>query len=69
MDEEHVNQEIRKLLKRFGVTAQREIEQAVRAGMEHGTLRGTEALPVRIRMTVTGVPVDLTVDGSIALDG
>ncbi|HWG51901.1 MAG TPA: DUF6494 family protein [Gemmatimonadaceae bacterium] len=67
MDEELFNLEIRKLLKKFGVTAQREIEQAVRAQLESGALTGRETLDVHIRMTVDRVVPDLTVDGTIAL--
>lgn len=68
MDEELFNQEIRKLLKRFGVTAQREIEQAVRSGIERGELTGRETLSVHIRLSVKNVLSELTVDGNIALD-
>jgi ribosomal protein L1 len=67
MDEELFNLEIRKLLKKFGVTAQREIEQAVRAQLERGTLTGRETLDVHIRMTVDQVVPEMTVDGTIAL--
>lgn len=67
MDEELFNLEIRKLLKKFGVTAQREIEQAVRAQLERGTLTGRETLDVHIRMTVDRVVPEMTVDGTIAL--
>jgi len=67
MDEELFNLEIRKLLKKFGVTAQREIEQAVRAQLERGTLTGRETLAVHIRMTVDHVVPEMTVDGTIAL--
>src|SRR4051812_173182 len=44
MDEERFNQSLRKLLKQFGVTAQREVEQAVRAALESGALRDGEVL-------------------------
>lgn len=40
MDEEVFNIELRKFLKRFGITAQREIERAVGAGIEGGALTG-----------------------------
>ena len=46
MDEEVFNLEVRKFLKRFGVTAQREIERAVDAAVKAGTLKGTEVLRV-----------------------
>jgi hypothetical protein len=67
MDEERFNQSLRKLLKHFGVTAQREVEKAVRDALERGTLRGGEALEARATMTVEGLPGPIQVDGRIEL--
>lgn len=68
MNEEAFNISIRKFLKHFGVTAQREMERAVRAAIEDGTLRGTETLPVRATLVVEGVVHDFHVDGELALE-
>jgi hypothetical protein len=67
MDEERFNQSLRKLLKHFGVTAQREVEKAVRDALERGALRGDEALNARATMTVDGLPAPIQVDGRIEL--
>jgi hypothetical protein len=67
MNEELFNIEIRKFLKTFGVTAQREIEKAVRGGIESGALKGTETLPVRAVLHVDGLPPETVVEGSIRL--
>ncbi len=67
MNEEVFNLEVRKFLKRFGVTAQREIEKSVAAALERGTLKGTEALPVHASLTIPGVLPELHIDGEIAL--
>jgi len=67
MDEDAFNMSVRKFLKKVGVTAQREIEQAVRAQLERGTLTGRETLAVHIRMSVDHVVPEMTVDGTIAL--
>jgi hypothetical protein len=67
MDEERFNQSLRKLLKHFGVTAQREVEQAVRAALESGALRGGEVLEARVTMTVERMPAPIQVDGRIEL--
>jgi hypothetical protein len=67
MDEERFNQSLRKLLKQFGVTAQREVEQAVRAALESGALRDGEALEARVTMTVERLPRPIQVDGRIEL--
>ena len=47
MNQEVFNLELRKFLKRFGITSQREIENAVAGALEVGTLTGREVLPVR----------------------
>ena len=44
MDENNFNMAIRKYLKKVGVTSQREIEQAVKNGVDGGTLLGSEIL-------------------------
>jgi hypothetical protein len=69
MDEDLFNRELRKFLKRFGVTAQREIERAVAAGIETGTLAGTETLSVHATLTIDGLQSQMRVDGKIALAG
>jgi len=68
MDEERFNLSLRKLLKHFGVTAQREIEKAVYAALESGALTGREALRARATMTIEGLPTEIAVDGKIELD-
>ena len=67
MDPDVFNLELRKFLKRFGVTAQREIEGAVETALSSGALRGTEVLPVHATLTIPGVLGEFTVDGEIAL--
>ena len=68
MNEETFNLELRKLLKRFGVTAQREIERAVDEALKRGALKGSEVLPVRATLTIPGVLAELHIDGDIALE-
>ena len=67
MNEEVFNLEVRKFLKRFGVTAQREIEKSVAAALQRGTLKGTDAVPVKATLMIPGVLPDLHIDGEIAL--
>lgn len=64
MNEEAFNMSIRKFLKKVGVTSQREIETAVRAAAEAGTL-GNGPLKARVRLTLDGVDLDVTIDGEI----
>ncbi len=67
MNEEVFNLEVRKFLKRFGVTAQREIEKSVAVAVQSGTLKGTEVLLVHATLTIPGVLPELHIDGEIAL--
>ncbi len=67
MDEERLNIDIRKFLKKVGITSQREIEKAVRSAVDSGKLTGTETLNARVRLEVDGIDLDLTIDGDIGL--
>ena len=67
MNEDVFNLDLRKFLKRFGVTAQREIERAVAEARERGTLSGDETLPVRATLTIPNVLDELRIDGEIGL--
>lgn len=69
MNEEVFNITLRKFLKRFGVTAQREIEKAVADARERGALKGDEKLPVHATLTIPGVLAEFTINGEIALAG
>ena len=55
MNEEVFNLDLRKFLKRFGVTAQREIERAVAEALQDGRLTGSETLEVRATLTIPDV--------------
>ena len=68
MDEERLNIDIRKFLKKVGITSQREIEKAVRDAIDSGKLAGTETLAARVRLEIDEVGLDLTVEGDIGLE-
>jgi hypothetical protein len=68
MNDETFNLEIRKFLKHFGVTAQREIERAVEAARGAGRLKGDETLKTRAVLTVEGLGTLATIDGDIHLE-
>lgn len=67
MDEERFNLSLRKLLKQFGVTAQREVEKAVDAARSSGSLGSRTALRARATMVVDGLPTEIVVEGEIEL--
>jgi hypothetical protein len=67
MDEEKFNMDVRKFLKHFGVTAQREIEKAVADGVASGRLKGTETIKARAVLELDGFGTLETIDGEIHL--
>ncbi len=67
MNEDVFNMELRKFLKKVGVTSQREIEQAVRAAIESGALVGGETLKAKVRLSIEGLELDHEITGDISL--
>jgi Family of unknown function (DUF6494) len=67
MDEEALNTSVRKFLKKLGVTAQREIEMAVRDADAKGLLKGSDPLPAKAVVTVGGIDLKFEIDGDIEL--
>ena len=68
MNEEVLNTSLRKFLKTVGVTSQREIEKAIRAAVADGRLKGNEALPAEMVLTIGKVDLSYRVDGTIELE-
>ncbi len=67
MNEELFNLEVRKFLKKFGVTAQREIQKAVDSALRAGRLEGNEKLRAQARLTIAPLGAEIVVEGEIAL--
>lgn len=67
LDEQKFNLEVRRLLKRFGVGAQREIEKRVRGALESGALGTEEALAASVTLEVPAVGLRFRVEDTIAL--
>jgi hypothetical protein len=68
MNPDTFNMSIRKFLKMVGVHSQREIEAAVERAMASGKLKGNEALPAKMTLTVGGLDLDVSFDGTISLE-
>ncbi len=67
MDEDRLNMEIRKFLKKVGVTSQREIERAVQEAIASGRLKGKETLKARVTLKIDGLDLAHEIDGDISL--
>jgi uncharacterized protein DUF6494 len=68
MNEEAFNISVRKFLKKVGITSQREIEQAVRAAIAAGRLKGNEALPSKVLLSVAGLGLSVEIEGAVELE-
>lgn len=62
MDEDRFNMEVRKFLKRVGVTSQRVIEDVVRGGQVQG-----QTLKVRMTLTAENAPLEHVIEDTIEL--
>ena len=67
MDEDEFNLSIRKFLKKVGITSQREIEKAVRSGLESGALSESDTVNVSVTLHINQQEPDLVIDGEIKL--
>ncbi len=67
MDEEQLNMEIRKFLKKVGITSQREIELAVRDAAAKGNISPGATLKARVRLDIAEVGLDITIESDLAL--
>ena len=65
MDEDVLNATVRKFLKKLGVTAQREIEHAVRKAAAEGRLKGSKPLIAKATVAVGDIDLLFEVDGTI----
>jgi hypothetical protein len=68
MNEDVFNTSIRRFLKTLGVSAQREIEKAVRTALADGRLKGNEKLPAKAIVTIGALSFAHEVAGEIALE-
>jgi anti-sigma regulatory factor (Ser/Thr protein kinase) len=68
MNEDALNMSVRKFLKQVGITAQREIETAVREAISNGSLSGKETLPARATITLGRTSLNVVVEGEIRLE-
>ncbi len=67
LNEDTFNMEVRKFLKKVGVTSQREIEKAVREAVAAGTVTGSTRLKARMTLEVEGVDLEFVIEDEIAL--
>lgn len=67
MNEEKFNEELRKFLKKVGITTQQEIERAVMDAVKKGRISGEEALNATATIRIEAIELDTTIGGTIRL--
>jgi len=68
MNEETFNMQVRKFLKKVGITSQREIDKAVREALAAGTLSGNESFSASVTLTIPEVSLKVVITDSIDLE-
>ena len=68
MNEEVLNMQIRKFLKKVGIQSQREIEQAVRRSIENNSLAGIDHLDASGLLEVPEVGIKVSIESDIKLE-
>jgi hypothetical protein len=68
MNEDVFNASIRKFLKTLGVSAQREIEKAVRQALSEGRLKGNEKFAATATVTLGTIGLTHEIKGEIELE-
>ena len=68
MDDEVLNIQVRKFLKKVGIQSQREIEQAVKDHIEKGSLSGAEKLDATMLLEVPEIGLKVSIEGKIEIE-
>jgi hypothetical protein len=68
MNDEALNMSIRKFLKTVGVNSQLAIEKAVQKAVAEGKLKGNEAFPAAMSLSIGKLNLNIKFDGEIRLE-
>ncbi len=68
MNEEKFNMEMRKFLKKVGITSQREIEKAVNLAIDSGKIQGNESLQASVILEIRELDLHKEITDEIALE-
>ena len=68
LNEDVLNIEVRKFLKKVGITCQREIEKSVRNAVDNSIIETDQILAATVVLEIQAVKLKYTVDGKIRLE-
>ena len=69
MNEETLNTQIRRFLKKVGIQSQQAMEKAIRDAVDNGKLQGDETLEALVQLDIAELDLTLQIQGDIALEG
>ncbi len=68
MNEDTFNMQVRKFLKKVGISSQREIERAVREAIDAGRLSGNESVAAKVTLSIEALDLSVDIEDSISLE-
>lgn len=68
MNDDTFNMELRKFLKKVGITSQRKIEKAVYEAIASGVLKGNEKLQAKMTLEISDIGLNTVIKEKIALE-
>jgi len=68
MNEENLNLEIRKFLKKVGITSQKVIENYIIKSVREGNLKTSDEVAIEMKMTIKGQNIEHTISDKIKIE-
>lgn len=68
MNEDSLNIQIRQYLKKLGINSQRTLEQAIRDGIENGTITDTDQINIQMTLSVPQLNINQHIEGQLNLE-
>ena len=68
MNEDHLNLEIRKYLKKVGITSQRELETHIKKSINEGSLKIADSLDIEMKLTVNDINLHHIISDKITIE-
>ena len=68
MNEENLNLEIRKFLKKVGITSQKVIENYIIKALEEGNLKSSDEVEIEMKMIIKNNNIEHTISDKIKIE-
>ena len=68
MNEDHLNLEIRKFLKKVGITSQRELESNIKKSITEGSLKIGDSLDIEMKLVVNNINLQHVILDKITIE-